>query len=87
MPTVLIEALALKKQIVSTDCPSGPREILDDGKYGLLVPTNDSVKLAHGIDSIINKKITFDEESLLLRAKDFSINNSIKKFKILLNVN
>ena len=87
LPTVLIEALALKKQIVSTDCPSGPREILDDGKYGILVPTNDSIKLAYGIDSIINKKIIFDEESLLHRAKDFSINNSIKKFKILLNVN
>ena len=32
LPTILIEALSLKKQIVSTDCHSGPREILDDGK-------------------------------------------------------
>jgi glycosyltransferase involved in cell wall biosynthesis len=46
MPVSLIEALALGLPIVSTDCPSGPAEILDGGKYGELVPMDDSDALA-----------------------------------------
>lgn len=37
LPTVLIEALALNTPVVATDCPSGPREILDNGRFGTLV--------------------------------------------------
>ena len=49
LPTVLIEAMAMGTPIVSTDCPSGPREILNGGEYGTLVPINDAVKLADAI--------------------------------------
>ena len=35
--------------VVSTDCPSGPAEILDQGKFGQLVPVKDSTALAHAI--------------------------------------
>jgi glycosyltransferase involved in cell wall biosynthesis len=46
LPTVLIEGLILGKVLVSTDCPTGPREILDAGRAGLLTPVGDAPALA-----------------------------------------
>lgn len=46
MPLVMIEALCCGVPVVSTDCPSGPREILHKPEYGTLVPMNDPEKLA-----------------------------------------
>jgi glycosyltransferase involved in cell wall biosynthesis len=51
---VLIEALALGTPIVSTDCPSGPREILAGGRYGQLVPPEDPAALAAAISSALS---------------------------------
>ncbi|MXN76717.1 glycosyltransferase [Burkholderia sp. 4701] len=53
MPMVLIEALALGKAIVSTDCPTGPRDILDDGRAGMLVPIGDVDALADAMARLL----------------------------------
>lgn len=51
LPNVLLEGLAVGQVVVSTDCPTGPREILDDGRAGLLVPVGDVEGLAEAIRS------------------------------------
>ncbi|MBE9225009.1 glycosyltransferase [Phormidium sp. LEGE 05292] len=54
LPNVLIEAIALGIPVVSTDCESGPREILAGGKYGYLTPVGDSEALAEGILQVLS---------------------------------
>jgi glycosyltransferase involved in cell wall biosynthesis len=46
LPTVLIEAMALSTPVVATACGAGPREILDQGRLGPLVPPGDAEALA-----------------------------------------
>jgi glycosyltransferase involved in cell wall biosynthesis len=55
LPTVLIEALALSTPIVATDCKSGPREILDGGRWGRLVPVGDASALAAAIAAALTE--------------------------------
>jgi glycosyltransferase involved in cell wall biosynthesis len=50
MPGSLVQAPACGVLVVATDCPSGPRELLEDGKHGALVPMGNTVALAEAID-------------------------------------
>lgn len=54
LPTVLIEAMAVGTPVVSTDCKSGPSEILANGKYGYLTPVADSEALAEAILQVLS---------------------------------
>ena len=53
---VLAEALMLDKLIVSSDCPTGPSDILKDGKAGLLVPVGDITGFADAIEDVLTDK-------------------------------
>jgi glycosyltransferase involved in cell wall biosynthesis len=54
LPTVLIEALAAGAPVVATDCVSGPREILHDGRYGALAPVGDVAALATAMSAALS---------------------------------
>jgi glycosyltransferase involved in cell wall biosynthesis len=78
LPNVLIEALACGCPIVSTDCPSGPSEILDKGKYGTLVPMRDNEALAQAIHHTLDNPP--NRNSLLSRAADFDIDKISRQY-------
>ena len=58
MPNVLVEAMMCGCTPVSTDCPTGPRELLQDGKYGYLVPMRDQQAMATAIERALDNPIS-----------------------------
>jgi glycosyltransferase involved in cell wall biosynthesis len=80
---VLIEALACGCPVVSTNCPSGPAEILEDGKFGPLVPVGDPAALAEAIISVLNEPP--DPERLRERAGLFSVDRAVDRYEALLS--
>lgn len=80
---VVAEALAAGTPVVSTNCPSGPAEILDHGKYGNLVPVKDAPALASAI--LMTLKQSPRPERLKQRAADFSIDKVCDDYLRMLN--
>jgi glycosyltransferase involved in cell wall biosynthesis len=78
---VLIEALACGCPVVSTDCESGPAEILEQGKYGPLVPVGDVAALAASIKQVLNYPP--ESNSLRTRSDDFNIETAISQYESL----
>lgn len=65
LPTVLLEAIVCGANVVSTDCPAGPDEILYGGKYGVLVKTGSASALAEGIlEGLRNPRPGLPEEKI-----------------------
>ncbi len=64
LPNVLIEALICGTQIVSTDCPSGPREIMAGALRRFLVPTGDAQALAAALREAVGNPVSISEDNL-----------------------
>lgn len=84
LPTVLIEALACGCNVVSTRCPHGPEEILQDGRYGRLVPIGDINALAEAMQQTLEAPL--NPEMLSHRAQDFSLERATLAYLRLMGV-
>lgn len=80
---VVAEAIATGTSVVSTDCESGPAEILLNGKYGHLVPVGDAEAMAAAISMAIDRPI--DPDILRQRAQLFSIDGIVDQYVDVLN--
>ncbi len=77
---VLVEALTAGVPIVSTDCPSGPREILADGRFGRLVPVGDAVSLSAAIQETLLNPLSFSRNEIISHLNDFRESVVLKKY-------
>lgn len=81
LPNGLIQAMALAKPVVATDCPSGPREILEEGKYGKLIPMQDADAMARAIcESLDEPHLPMSEDWI----KRYSADDVVSKYLELL---
>ena len=78
LPGVLIQALACGCPVVSTDCPNGPREILEGGSYGPLVPVGDAPALARALGQVLDAPP--EREQLRARGHHFSLAASSERW-------
>lgn len=81
---VIVEALSFGLPVVSTDCPSGPAEILENGRWGRLTPVGDAEALARAMDEALSTPV--DREALKRRAADFSPEIAARKYLDLLGL-
>jgi glycosyltransferase involved in cell wall biosynthesis len=76
---VVAEALASGAKVVSTDCPSGPAEILENGRYGTLVPIQNVEALAAAMGAAIDADV--DRDALRARAADFALEGIANRYR------
>jgi len=87
LPLVLIEAMSLGLPIVSFDCETGPREIVDDGVTGKLVPFLDTTKLASELDGLMeNEQLRKSySKTAISKSKMFELDFILDKWEALFN--
>lgn len=83
---VLVEAMACGTPVVSTDCPHGPREILDGGRYGALVPVGDHQALADAILTRLGGVSDAERSMLVERAAEFSVERAATQYLDVLGI-
>ena len=80
---VLVEAMACGTPVISTNCKSGPSEIIEDGKSGILVPVSDYQSLSKAIIKVLSDdslRQKFSAEGLE-RVKHFSVQKNIRGYE------
>lgn len=77
LPNALIQAMACGTPVVSTDCPSGPAEILENGRWGRLTPVGDDKALAEAMWATLDET---EHPDVANRAADFSVEKAVDSY-------
>ncbi len=87
LPSVLIEAMALGKPIISSDCPTGPSEILNNGQAGALVPVGNEQAMAESIHRMLSDEAyrRFIQTNAKEQIRKFDIRTSIHQIEELIS--
>ncbi|MDX9954692.1 MAG: glycosyltransferase [Anaerolineae bacterium] len=85
LPGALVEAIACGAPVVSTDCPSGPDEILEGGRWGRLVPVGDVEALATAMAEVLDTP-RHERPDVRTRARDFGQEKAVDAYLALLGV-
>ena len=82
IPYVLMEAMALGLPVISTRCPTGPEEIVEDGRSGILVPVGDSQAIAGALLRVLGDRQLRHMlgAEARRRARYFSLESTISKY-------
>jgi glycosyltransferase involved in cell wall biosynthesis len=77
LPTVLVEAMALGKTVVSTNCPAGPDELLKGGELGYLCPVKDPKALSDAISKAVASP--FNKDHIKESSQQYTVSAIVKK--------
>lgn len=80
---VIVEAMACNTAVIATDCPHGPRDIITNGKDGILVPMGDKDALSRTMDKVLQSKDLRGKLSSegSQRAEAFELNAIVESYK------
>ena len=78
---VLVEAMGCGTQVISTNCPFGPEEILGNNQYGQLIPQNDPDSLVSAILNVLEGRFVVQAPVLKSRAMEFSSERAIREYR------
>lgn len=85
LPGVLIQALASKVKVVSTNCPSGPMEILDNSKFGLLVECNDQISMTEAMrQAIFDQYVKYLDSEFEPHIQQFHTESVLKEYLVMM---
>ena len=77
---VLVEAMSVGTQVIATDCPCGPREILADGHFGQLFKPGDHEEAAAKLNASLSGDFWIESHVLMARASEFSVKRSVEAY-------
>jgi len=84
-PNALVEAMALERPCIATRCPTGPEEIVDDGRTGLLVPVDDEGALGRSVVRLLHDAALRERlgEAARARVEDYDVRTIVGLFETL----